>query len=88
MRFNEVSELRHGREYRAACAAYDVFIIRWDIWIDNRLRGTVRTGKFFGHENFARALSPRGRISGRSSGQKTDEPVKTFPRPAADDECR
>jgi hypothetical protein len=49
MRFNEVPELRHGREYRAACAAYDVFIIRWNIWINNRLRGTVRTGKFFAH---------------------------------------
>jgi hypothetical protein len=31
---------------------------------------------------FARALNRHGRISGRSSGQKTDEPVKTFPGPA------
>jgi hypothetical protein len=49
VRFNEVPELRHSREYRAACAAYDIFIIRWNVWINNRLRGTVRTGKFFGH---------------------------------------
>jgi hypothetical protein len=49
VRFNEVPELRHGCEYRAARSAYDVFIIRWDVWINNRLRGTVRTGKFFGH---------------------------------------
>jgi hypothetical protein len=44
-----VPELRHGREYRAACAAYDVLIIRWDFWINNRLSGTARAGKFFGH---------------------------------------
>ena len=42
-------ELPHRREYCAACAACDVFIIRWNIWINNRLRGTVRTGKFVGH---------------------------------------
>jgi hypothetical protein len=44
-----VPELRHGREYRAARTAYDVFIIRWDIWINNGLRGTARKGEFFGH---------------------------------------
>jgi hypothetical protein len=48
-RCNEVPELRHGREYRAARAAYDVFIIRWAMWINDRLRGKARTGKFFGH---------------------------------------
>ena len=42
-------ELRHRREYQAACAACDVSIIGWDIWINNRLRGAVRTGKFVGH---------------------------------------
>jgi hypothetical protein len=44
-----VPELRHGRKCRAACAAYDVLVIGWDIWINNRLRGTARAGKFFGH---------------------------------------
>ena len=49
VRFNKLPELRHGGENGAARAAYDVFIVRCDVWINNRLRGTLRTGEFFGH---------------------------------------
>jgi hypothetical protein len=41
VRFNEAPELRHGREYRAACAAQDVFIITWDNGVNNRLRPSI-----------------------------------------------
>ncbi len=74
-----MSELRHGREYRAACAAYDVFIIRWQVWIDNRLRGTVRTGKFFGHGIAQKPLiraaeRPFFRSENRRTGQNVPSP--------------
>jgi hypothetical protein len=47
----------------------DVFIITWENGVNNRLRGAVRTGKFFGHGISQRAPDPCHRIDGRSSGQ-------------------
>ncbi len=49
MTLDEPSELQHGREDCAACPAYHVFIVLRDVRIDNRLRGTLRTGEFVGH---------------------------------------
>jgi hypothetical protein len=70
-RVNEAPELRHRREFRAACEAYDVCIVRWYIRINNRLRRTTRTGKFFGHGISQEPLIQCGRISDRSSDQTT-----------------
>jgi hypothetical protein len=67
-RVNEAPELRHRREFRAACEAYDVGIIRWHIRINNRLRRTTRTGKFFGHGQ--KPLIHAARISGRYRSNK------------------
>jgi len=47
--FDELSELRYCRQNCAARAACDVFVVRWNVWINDRLRGTFWTGKFFGH---------------------------------------
>jgi hypothetical protein len=68
-RVNEAPELRHRREFRAACEACDVCIIRWYIRINNRLRRATRTGKFFGHGISQEPLIQGGRISDRSSDQ-------------------
>jgi hypothetical protein len=95
VRFNELPELRHGRKNCAARAAYDVFIIRWGFGINNRLSGTVGTSEFFGHgisqqrpyslRHAPYPTLPSGGESRDGASQKTDEAVKTFPRPATDD---
>jgi len=47
--FNKLPELRQGRKNCAARATRDVFVLRRDVWINDRLGGTFRTGEFFGH---------------------------------------
>ena len=78
--FDELSELRYGRENCAARAACDVLVVRWDVWINDRLRGTFRTGEFFGHGIFAIKPFACGRLVTFLASQRTDEAVGRFPR--------
>jgi len=84
--FNELPELRQGRKNCAARATRDVFVVRWDVWINDRLRGTFRTGEFFGHGislqspfGCGRSVTVRCKSKNRQSGWPVPSP------PAADD---
>ena len=80
MTFNELPELRQGCKNRAAPATYNVLVVRWDVWINDRLRGTFRTGEFFGHRISYQSPFRSGRLVTALASQRTDKAVSRFHR--------